>query len=70
MSSRAESQGAMFRGDAWHSGIYESSTSPSLEEVVWKFKTKARVVSSPLVVSPGPRRVPSRIEWRTLCRKH
>lgn len=49
VSSSAECQGAMFRGDAWHSGIYESSTSPSLEEVVWKFKTDGRIVSSPLV---------------------
>src|SRR5215211_4787920 len=40
----------MFRGDSEHSGLYESPTSPTLEKVVWKFKTKGKILSSPLVV--------------------
>ncbi|HEX6575307.1 MAG TPA: PQQ-binding-like beta-propeller repeat protein [Gemmatimonadaceae bacterium] len=40
---------AMFRGGPEHSGIYASPTSPALSQVVWKFKTDAKILSSPLV---------------------
>jgi glucose dehydrogenase len=38
-----------FRGDPAHSGTYASDTAPSLDRVAWKFKTGAKVVSSPAV---------------------
>jgi outer membrane protein assembly factor BamB len=42
---------AMFRGDPAHSGVYASTTSPSLASVKWKFKTGGKVISSPAVAS-------------------
>lgn len=42
-------QTAMFRGGADHSGVYASAP-PSLQSLVWKFRTAGRVISSPLVV--------------------
>jgi eukaryotic-like serine/threonine-protein kinase len=41
----------MFRGDAAHSGVYASTTSPSLTTVKWKFKTQGKVISSAAVVA-------------------
>jgi len=49
-SRGGECQEAMFRGNPQHSGLYESSKSPTLDSVVWRFTTKGRIVSSPLVV--------------------
>jgi outer membrane protein assembly factor BamB len=40
---------AMFRGDAAHSGVYQSSAAPTLTTVKWKFKTNSKVFSSPAV---------------------
>lgn len=40
---------AMFRGDATHAGVYESSKIPLLDRVKWKFKAGAKVLSSPAV---------------------
>jgi eukaryotic-like serine/threonine-protein kinase len=40
----------MFRGDAAHSGVYASTTAPTLESVQWKFNTNGKVISSPAVV--------------------
>jgi outer membrane protein assembly factor BamB len=40
---------AMFRGGPSHLGIYESPKTPSLDNVAWKFKTGAKILSSPLV---------------------
>jgi len=39
----------MFRGDSSHSGIYATDKAPALDRVAWKFKTGAKVVSSPAV---------------------
>lgn len=39
----------MFRGDGTHSGVYRSSTTPTLATVKWKFKTASKVFSSPAV---------------------
>jgi outer membrane protein assembly factor BamB len=39
----------MFRGGSAHLGVYPS-TAPTLQDLVWKFKTEGRVISSPLVV--------------------
>ena len=40
----------MFRGDAAHSGVYNSNTAPSLKTVLWKFRTGAKILSSPAVL--------------------
>ena len=40
----------LFRGDPMHAGIYATDLVPKLDRVAWKFKTGARVVSSPAVV--------------------
>ncbi|HET7041733.1 MAG TPA: PQQ-binding-like beta-propeller repeat protein [Gemmatimonadales bacterium] len=42
-------QVAMFRGGPAHLGVYPSPA-PTLQTVVWKYKTAGRVISSPLVV--------------------
>ena len=47
--SHLAGQTAMFRGGPDHSGVY-ASAAPSLETLVWKFRTGGRVISSPLVV--------------------
>ncbi len=41
---------AMFRGGPTHLGQYTAAAAPTLARVAWKFKTGARVVSSPAVV--------------------
>jgi outer membrane protein assembly factor BamB len=41
----------MFRGDAAHSGVYTSISSPGLTSVKWKFKTNGKVISSAAVVA-------------------
>ncbi len=41
-------QDAMFRGGPAHEGVYDSPA-PTLQSVVWKFKTQGRVLSSPAV---------------------
>ncbi len=41
-------QDAMFRGGPAHEGAY-ASPAPTLQSVVWKFKTQGRVLSSPAV---------------------
>ena len=45
----AVSDSAMFRGGAEHPGIYASATAPTLGEVAWKYKTGAKILSSPVV---------------------
>ena len=40
----------MFRGDPAHSGIYNSPAPRGLSNVKWKFKTGAKILSSPAVV--------------------
>ena len=40
----------MFRGDPSHSGIYATDKVPALDRLVWRFKTGAKVLSSPAVV--------------------
>jgi eukaryotic-like serine/threonine-protein kinase len=40
---------AMFRGGADHTGVYASSAAPTLQQVAWKYKTGAKILSSPLV---------------------
>jgi outer membrane protein assembly factor BamB len=42
-------QTVMFRGNAEHGGVYNSA-SPPLKTLAWKFRTRGRVISSPLVV--------------------
>lgn len=39
----------MFRGDAEHTGVYASATTPTLATVAWKFSANAKILSSPLV---------------------
>ncbi|MFN8574232.1 MAG: PQQ-binding-like beta-propeller repeat protein [Gemmatimonadaceae bacterium] len=41
-------QTTMFRGGPEHRGVYASSA-PTLKDVVWKFRTKGRILSSPAV---------------------
>ncbi len=38
-----------FRGDPAHSGIYATDKVPALDRLAWKFKTGAKVLSSPAV---------------------
>ncbi len=40
---------AMFRGDPAHTGVYSSPKMPALDRVKWKFKTGAKVLSSPAI---------------------
>lgn len=42
---------AMFRGNAAHTGVY-ASPAPTLATVAWTFRSKGRILSSP-VVSEG-----------------
>jgi outer membrane protein assembly factor BamB len=46
--AQAADSEAMFRGNAAHLGVYES-TAPELTTVKWRFHAKARIVSSPAV---------------------
>ena len=39
----------MFRGGPEHTGIYPSTTSPALNQVVWKFRMPRKILSTPLV---------------------
>ena len=48
--SPALGESPQFRGDPAHSGVYASSSVPALDRVAWKFKTGAKVLSSPAVV--------------------
>jgi hypothetical protein len=48
----AAAQTAMFRGTPDHLGNYAGAT-PTLQTLVWKFKTGGRVISSPAVAA-GP----------------
>lgn len=45
----AHADSGMFRGGPDHSGIYSSATTPTLGSVEWRFKTGAKILSSPLV---------------------
>jgi outer membrane protein assembly factor BamB len=45
----APADSAMFRGGAEHTGIYASPSAPALGQVAWKYKTGAKILSSPLV---------------------
>lgn len=49
LTSAPSHDSAMFRGGPEHSGIYTSTAEPSLSEVAWKFKTKGKVISTPVV---------------------
>ncbi len=40
---------SMFRGNAAHSGVYDSAVSPTLSTVKWKFQTASKIVSSPAI---------------------
>jgi outer membrane protein assembly factor BamB len=40
---------AMFRGGPAHTGVYPTTSAPTLSSVVWKFKTRGKVFSSPAV---------------------
>ena len=48
--SPALADAPMFRGDPAHSGVYGAQKAPALKRVQWKFKTRAKVLSSPAVV--------------------
>jgi outer membrane protein assembly factor BamB len=41
---------SMFRGDAQHSGVYDSVGVPTFKRIKWKFHTGGLVISSPAVV--------------------
>jgi outer membrane protein assembly factor BamB len=45
----ARSEALQFRGDAAHSGVYASTAVPALDRLKWKFKTGAKVISTPAV---------------------
>lgn len=47
-TSAASAQTAMFRGGPEHHGVY-ASPAPGLSQLVWKFTTGGRVLSSPVV---------------------
>ena len=49
--SIASADAPQFRGNPAHTGIYASTTLPALDRVAWKFKTGAKVVSSPAVAA-------------------
>jgi outer membrane protein assembly factor BamB len=49
LASALGAQSPMFRGTPDHAGAYAGRL-PTLETVVWKFKTNGRVISSPAVV--------------------
>ncbi len=42
--------GSMFRGDARHTGVYDTAGVTTLNQVKWKFHTGGQVNSSPAVV--------------------
>jgi len=48
-ASQALADALQFRGDAAHSGVYSSRNVPALDHVKWKFRTRAKVLSSPAV---------------------
>src|SRR5262245_18331378 len=41
--------GAMFRGDAAHTGVYSAPGTTTFHKVKWQFQAKAQVLSSPAV---------------------
>lgn len=43
--------GAMFRGDLRHTGVYGGPGVPNFNRIKWKFHTNGRVISSPAVVN-------------------
>lgn len=47
-AAAAEGQVAMFHGGPEHRGVYDSPA-PSLNTVVWKYKTSGRVIGSPTI---------------------
>ena len=47
--ARADRDAAMFRADAAHGGTY-ASRAPTLASVKWRFRTKAKIFSSPAVL--------------------
>jgi len=49
IAPQARADAPVFRGDPAHSGVYASDSVPALERIAWKFKTGAKVVSSPAV---------------------
>ena len=49
LASETRADALAFRGDPAHSGIYASDKLPALDRLAWKFKTGAKVVSSPAV---------------------
>jgi outer membrane protein assembly factor BamB len=44
------SESPTFRGDARHTGVYDASGVPSLNGIVWSFKTAGKVIGSPALV--------------------
>ena len=46
----SHAEAPLFRGDPAHSGTYQSTRVGTLTHVEWKFKTGAKVISSPAVV--------------------
>ncbi len=49
LTSSARADAPVFRGDPSHSGIYATDKVPALDRLVWKFRTGAKVLSSPAV---------------------
>lgn len=49
LAPQAHAEAPAFRGDPAHSGIYATDKLPSLDRLAWKFKTGAKVVSSPAI---------------------
>src|SRR5262249_53580540 len=41
--------GAMFRGDAAHTGAYNAPGTTAFHRLKWRFQTKAQILSSPAV---------------------
>lgn len=49
LAPHAHADAPAFRGDPAHSGVYATDKLPSLDQLAWKFRTGAKVVSSPAV---------------------
>jgi eukaryotic-like serine/threonine-protein kinase len=49
VNAQSESRAVMFRGNAAHTGVYESPGTPQFHKIKWKFHTRGMVISTPAV---------------------
>ncbi|KGE20104.1 PQQ-binding-like beta-propeller repeat protein [Paenibacillus wynnii] len=50
-SKTSQSEGSMFRGDLKHTGLYASKGPDQFHKVKWKFQTKDRIRTSPVIAN-------------------